>query len=909
MPKGKRSQQQQEPKNYDYSGSQHPLRPDIGVEPQFKKKKPPATYRYDSSLSPALDWDDNPAREQAESLIAEILEAEDIETAKVAAKKLKALSQPFLNWTGKAERLSFDVLSLPLFVHERLSTRAIIETLKSHKKGGHQLSLLDFFSDPQWSITDQILKAYEYQDKWVNRMILGDSLVVMNSLVQYEGMGGKVQMIYIDPPYGVKFGSNFQPFVRKRDVKHNEDDDFTREPEMVQAYRDTWELGLHSYLTYLRDRLLLARELLTDSGSVFVQISDENVHHVRELMDEVFGVENFVSHIIFKTKNMPFGSSYLEGMNDHILWYGKSKSNLKYRQLYNKRSLNISEFTFIETQDGEKRKLTDLEKENPLSIPNNARFFSRLQIFSSGYTQSCIYDFEFEGEIFKPRAGRSWKTTKEGMENLNKRKRLMKLGSKLYYVFYYDDYPVVQLTNYWDNTAGGFTEAKQYVVETSPIAIERCLLMTTDPGDLVLDLTCGSGTTAYVAEQWGRRWITCDVSRVPLALARQRLLTATFPYYELKDESKGPSGGFVYKRKRNNKGEEVGGIVPHVTLKSIANNEPPNEEILVDRPEQINNITRVCGPFVVEGIIPPPVNMEGQEEPETEAIEPDTAASFTDRMLEVLRKSPVLHLPNNKTVTFTNVRQPARTQILSAEALIKPSDLGDVTLGEAVDEVVELNQNLLPLSQKPVAFFFGSENGAIAERTLYEAAKEAKAKQYHHLYVIGFAITANARQFVEHCQETTDIPATYIQATPDILMGDLLKNMRSSQIFSVCGLPEIKIHKTDEGRYQVELLGLDVFDPTTMDVDHQQGKNVPAWFLDTDYNSLSFHVNQAFFPRTSAWDSIKKALKGTYEDSVWEHLAGTLSTEFDAGEHKQVAVKVIDDRGNELLVVKNFIAQ
>jgi adenine-specific DNA-methyltransferase len=301
--------------------------------------------------------------------------------------------------------------------------------------------------------------------------------------------------------------------------------------------------------------------------------------------------------------------------------------------------------------------------------------------------------------------------------------------------------------------------------------------------------------------------------------------------------------------------------------------------------------------------------MEGQEEPETEAIEPDTAASFTDRMLEVLRKSPVLHLPNNKTVTFTNVRQPTRTQILSAEALVKTSDLGDVTLGEAVNEVVELNQNLLPLSQKPVAFFFGSENGAIAERTLYEAAKEAKAKQYHHLYVIGFAITANARQFVEHCHETTDIPATYIQATPDILMGDLLKNMRSSQIFSVCGLPEIKIHKTDEGRYQVELLGLDVFDPTTMDVDHQQGKNVPAWFLDTDYNGLSFHVNQAFFPRTSAWDSIKKALKGTYEDSVWEHLAGTLSTEFDAGEHKQVAVKVIDDRGNELLVVKNFIAQ
>ena len=902
MPKGKRSQQQQEPKNYDYSGSQHPLRPDIGVEPQFKKKKPPATYRYDSSLSPALDWDDNPAREQAESLIAEILEAEDLESAKVAAKKLKALSQPFLNWTGKAERLSFDVPSLPLFVHERLSTRAIIETLKSHKKGGHQLAL-NLFSDPQWSITDQILKAYEYKDKWVNRMILGDSLVVMNSLVQYEGMGGKVQMIYIDPPYGVKFGSNFQPFVRKQTVTHNEDDDFTREPEMVQAYRDTWELGLHSYLTYLRDRLLLARELLTDSGSVFVQISDENVHHVRELMDEVLGRENFISIVVFN-KTSGSSSKLLSATVDYMIWYAKNKKNIKCCALYNENGRTDNEdFNYCEFEDGSVCKLDKISETETRKF----RQFKLDDSSSQGETSEGSKPYTFQGKQYYPTPGRHFSHTKEGIDRLVQLGYVMAKGNRLFYKNYLDTAHIPSLNDVWlDTQLGGYKRKLQkvYVVQTATKVIQRCLLMTTAPGDLVFDITCGSGTTAYVAEQWGRRWITCDVSRVPLALARQRLLTATFPYYELKDESKGPSGGFVYKRKQNKKGEEVGGIVPHVTLKSIANNEPPKEEILVDRPEQINSITRVCGPFVVEGIIPPPVNMEGQEEPETEAIEPDSAASFTDRMLEVLRKSPVLHLPNNKTVTFTNVRQPTRSQILSAEALVKTSDLGDVTLGEAVNEVVELNQNLLPLSQKPVAFFFGSENGAIAERTLYEAAKEAKAKQYHHLYVIGFAITANARQFVEHCQETTDIPATYIQATPDILMGDLLKNMRSSQIFSVCGLPEIKIHKTDEGRYQVELLGLDVFDPTTMDVDHQQGKNVPAWFLDTDYNSLSFHVNQAFFPRTSAWESIQKALKGTYEDSVWEHLAGTLSTEFDAGEHKQVAVKVIDDRGNELLVVK-----
>ncbi|MFM7353242.1 MAG: DNA methyltransferase, partial [Microcystis aeruginosa] len=308
MAKGKgNSGQSKEPKSYNH-GQTHPQRPDIGTEPHFKKKKLPATYRYDSSLAPELSWDENSAREKAEALIAKILEAESLEEAKVAASQLKAMSQPFLNWAGKSERESFEVPTLPLFVHERLSTRAIIETLKSHKIGSDQLKL-DLFNDPQWSISDQILRAYEYHDKWVNRMILGDSLVTMNSLLQYEGMGGKVQMIYIDPPYGVKFGSNFQPFVRKRDVKHNDDEDFTREPEMVQAYRDTWELGLHSYLSYLRDRLLLARELLTESGSVFVQISDENVHHVRELMDEVFGEENFIANITYKTKKMTMGNT------------------------------------------------------------------------------------------------------------------------------------------------------------------------------------------------------------------------------------------------------------------------------------------------------------------------------------------------------------------------------------------------------------------------------------------------------------------------------------------------------------------------------------------------------------------------------------------------------------------------
>jgi adenine-specific DNA-methyltransferase len=384
---------------------------------------------------------------------------------------------------------------------------------------------------------------------------------------------------------------------------------------------------------------------------------------------------------------------------------------------------------------------------------------------------------------------------------------------------------------------------------------------------------------------------------VPLALARQRLLTATFPYYQLKDEARGPAGGFIYVRKQNKRGEEVGGIVPHVTLKSIANDEPPEEEVLVDRPEIESMVTRVSGPFTVEATIPTPVDWEGDDIEDSRAVELEEHGSFVDRMLEVLRKSPVLHLSDGKTVTLKNIRLPAKTLSLSAEAVMMnphPSPLPEGEGGQAV------------------ALVFGPENGAISEKLVYEAAREAHAKSYAHLYVIGFAIQPNARKLVEDSDAAVGIPSTYVQATPDLMMGDLLKNMRSSQIFSVCGLPEVKLHRlkpkspNDPVMYQAELLGLDVFDPTTMATDHRAGDDVPAWFLDTDYNGLCFHVMQAFFPRTSAWDSLKKALKGLYEDSLWDHLAGTKSAPFEAGEHGQVAVKVIDDRGNELLVVKSL---
>ena len=918
--------------DYRHPEAEMPLRPDVGTQAQFRKKKPPVAYRYDSSLSPALEFDgQNPAREQGEAAIARILDLDTapiemaktvddakqvaraiVAEAKAAGESLKRLGKPFLNWTGKAERLSFDVPTLPLFVHERLSTKAIIETLKSHEKRAAQSDMFDLFGDPKRSVADQVLKAYEYKDKWVNRLILGDSLVVMNSLLNYEGLGGQVQMIYIDPPYGVKFGSNFQPFVRKRDVTHNDDEDMTREPEMVKAYRDTWELGLHSYLSYLRDRFLLARDLLHPSGSVFVQISDENLHHVRELMDEVFGSDNTCGQITFaKTTGAgsPSGSTdLLPQTNDYLLWYAKDIKTVKFRQLFLDRKIGeagATQYTWIEDNNGDRRQASDEEMANP---PTGVRLFAHDNLTSQTGGPTTTFDVEFEGKVFRPAKG-GWKTNTEGMDRLLKAKRLMALGNSLRYVRYHSDFPLLRLDDYWSDTViSGFGAEKLYVVQTTPRVVQRCILMTTDPGDLIIDPTCGAGTTAFVAEQWGRRWITIDTSRVPLALTRQRLLTATFPYYELNDEVRGPIGGFVYKRKHNRKGDEVGGIVPHITLKSIVNDEPPHEEVVVDRPEVENSIVRVAGPFTVEATIPSPIDLDAV----STDTETDTYASYLERMLEVLRKSPALHVGGSKTITLKNVRRPAKSLALSAEAVIEDSNGKAGALQSAIDAAHEINTGGLRFSQKPVAIVFGPENGAVTEKLVFEAGREAHAKNFTHLYVIGFAIQANARSLVESCDATVGIQATYVQATPDLMMGDLLKTTRASEIFSVCGMPEVRViklkpTKTGESpRYQVELLGCDMFDPTTMELDHRKGDDVPTWMLDTDYNGLVFHGSQVFFPRTLAWEHLKKALKATHEESVWDHLAGTASAPFEAGEHQQIAIKVIDDRGNELLVVKNL---
>ena len=899
-------------KSYAHPEASALLRPDVGTQAQFRKKLPPATYRYDPSLSPALDWDqENLAREQAEAKLAALADCvarlsgivdsgdgeddsrsvlakirEEVAAAKAEIAGLKKLSEPFLDWAGKAERPSFDVPTLPLFVHERLSTSAILETLKGHSRD-RQVDLFDLFGESDLSIRDRLLKAYEHRNGWVNRMVLGDSLVVMNSLLRYEGLGGQVQTIYMDPPYAVKFGSNFQPFVHKRDVTHGDDQHMVREPEMVQAYRDTWELGVHSFLTYLRDRLLLARELLHPSGSIFVQMSDTNLHHVREVLDEVFGAECFVSQISFQTTS-GFQTRTLATLGDFLLWYARDPERLKVRKLFEEQPVVLGEGNarWVLLPDGNYRGVTAAERRREAPLPEGARLYKPDNLQGQGAAREP-QPFEFEGKVYRPGANSHWKPGyPDGLERLAVEGRIHVAANSLQYRRFASDFPYKERGNLWTDTlTGSFTEEKRYVVQTNPKVVERCLLMTSDPGDLVLDPTCGSGTTAFCAEKWGRRWITIDTSRVPIALARQRLLTGAFDFYQLKEPEKGPAGGFEYRRKQNRRGEQVGGIVPHVTLESIANDEPAKEEVLFDRPETDSGVTRISGPFCIEATIPTPVDWEGDgEEDSGDVAAAENHADHVERMIEVLRRSPVLRLGGGRTVGLAKIRRPARTMNLSAEARIEGA------------------------GEESAAIVFGPESGAVSQNLVFEAAREAYAKGHDQLYVIGFAIQPDARRLIEDCEEAVGIPAAWVQASMDLVMGDLLRNLRSSQIFSVCGLPDVRIRQTEDGEYRVELLGLDVFDPVSMDSDHREGNDVPAWFLDTDYNGMCFHVCQGFFPRTAAWEGIKRSLRGEFEDSVWAHLSGTTSTPFAAGEHGQIAVKVVDDRGNELIVVKSLDA-
>lgn len=783
------------------------------------------------------------------------------ESAKLSAREKQPVKKkydydpsldPQLVWAGKKEQgAEFAVPTVPIYVQEKIAPEAIVARLKAGLNESAQQMLFGETAETQFK---KAVDFYKHEDNWQNRMILGDSLQVMNSLLEKEGMRGRVQTIYIDPPYGIKFGSNWQVSTRKRDVKDNKLDDFIRQPEQVKAFRDTWELGIHSYLSYLRDRLITARELLTESGSCFVQISDENLHHVREVMEEVFDADNFVSIIPFR-KTVGATSSLLPVVNDYIVWYAKNKQEIKFRKLLREKDISNRDrkFSWVEEDNGSIRKLTVDDFKNI----DNLKIVALDDLTSQDPTPTGSYKIEFKGKSYFPANNRHWRTTEAGIKKLIDLGRLYSARANLLFRRYLSDQPFSDESNFWFDTVNSFEE-KKYVVQTNQIIIQRCLLMTTDPGDIVLDPTCGSGTSAFVAEQWGRRWITIDTSRVALALARTRLMTAKFPYYKLKDESN-VSAGFEYK------------TVPHVTLKSLANDEPAGQEILYDQPLENKDVVRVAGPFTVESLSPHRVS---------DAQEMLSSEQFAETVVSNLLKSGVQTGQKGARVEFENLD-------------ILPSG----------PEVQAIGEYKTKEGLKRVAVSIGPEFGSVDDDFIRDAVKVAK--KFADLLIVA-ATSFEAAAFSEPSQ-TNGLTIMKVKINPDLSMGDLLKKTGSGNLFLAFGEPEIKVKETKEG-VVTEILGVDIYDPVKSEI-RSSGSGDPeheiaAWFIDTNYNGEAFFVTHAYFlGADKPYEKLKKALKSDINEEAWDELYSTISRPFPKPKTGKIAVKVINHYGDEVMKI------
>lgn len=784
---------------------------------------------------------------------------------------------PHLSWAGKTESSSFEVPNVSLHIHERIDPQRIAKSFIKRRSQPQQVSL---FEDPYNELP--LLKAvhfYQHEQDWSNRLIAGDSLLVMNSLLQKEALGGKVQMVYIDPPYGIKYNSNFQPFLNKRDVKDNNDADIPAEPEMIKAFRDTWELEIHSYLTHLYDRLRITRELLNETGSCFVQISDENVHHVKELMDEIFGRENFVSLISFRTK-IPLRTTHVPGIADYIVWYAKDIKKAKFHRLFTQRELGgDSQFTWVELKDGTRRKMTREEKDNPSTLPPESRIFRLTDLVSAGRTESCVFEFEMDNKKFFPSGGKSWKTNPEGMKKLIEMKRVMATGNTPAYVFFADDYPVQELTNMWTDTQGA--SDKRYVVQTSEKVVQRCLLMTTDPGDLVLDPTCGSGTTAYIAEQWGRRWITCDTSRVSIALAKQRLMTSQYEYYKLAHSNEGISSGLEYKK------------APHITLGSLTREEPNQDEDLYDQPIIESGKVRVSGPFTVEAVPSLRTKPFDGTEAKIQLSGTELARSgFTSYLYQWIDelKATGIRATGGKLITFGRIEPSSGTKYLHA-------------LAEMLTEQGEMQRAVIS---------FGPDYGPIEQRQVEEAVKEAKKLKDKPEFIIfaAFHFDPEAAKDIDQINNSnSEFTLLKAQMSVDLLTHDLRKKRSSNQSYWLIGQPDVEITKGDKDTYQVRVNGFDYYNPVTGEIESGSSKQIAMWMLDTDYDEQSILPEQIFFPMGDSkrdWTKLAKALNGTVDEDLLELFTGTVSKPFTAGENKKIAVKIIDNRGIESFVVKSL---
>ena len=797
---------------------------------------------------------------------------------------------PQLQWAGKAEHTSFEVPTVSLHVHERIDPRTIIEAVKKRNGSHPQMGLFD---TERTEPLRHAVEFYQHKHGWSNRLIAGDSLLVMNSLLEKEGMAGKVQMVYLDPPYGIRYGSNFQPFVNKRDVKDGKDEDLTAEPEQIRAFRDTWELGIHSYLTYLRDRLVLARELMTESGSVFVQISDENVHHVRELMDEVLGAGNFIGLITFQKKGSQSGD-FVPPISEYLVWYGKNKEDATFRPLFMPRDLagvGGSGFDYVELANGSVRELSDDEAEGTHELPKGARAFRFNPLFSAKAGPNDPVEID---ERAYPSGGNSWKVSPNHVPRLHKIGRVVTQKTRLVFKRYTEDFNFVPYSNLWTKLGGA--TGKVYVVQTNVEVVKRCLLMTTDPGDLVFDPTCGSGTTAFVAEQWGRRWITCDTSRVALTLAKQRLMTAVFDYYELAHPTEGVGSGFKYK------------TVPHVTLKSIANNPDIKEgmtreqidaaiarhapqETLYDHPFTDNKKTRVSGPFTVEAVPAPAVRsveelLEGAPQPADASIarsgETLRQGEWRDELLRAgIRGKGGQH------IRFARLEPLPGCRWLHAD--------GETKDGKPQRIVVSFGPEHAPLEQRQVA-------QAIEEvQTLVPKPK-----------LIVFAAFQFDPEAARDIDETNWPGVTLLKAqmNADLLTEDLKKKRASNESFWLIGQPDVRMERIakgdDKGKVSVSVHGFDYYNTKTGAIESGSEDKIAVWLLDTDYDGRSLYPRQVFFPMASekdGWARLAKNLKAEIDEELIEAYRGTVSLPFDPGGHKRIAVKIVDDRGIESLKV------
>ena len=887
-----------------------------------------------------------------------VMAEEDKAPIRVAYERRNRDLDPQLVWRGKDEQDAADLVvqAPPLYIQEKVHPKVLIDDLLRQTKERREEapSPPDLFADfnglPDGAATTEF---YRHDANWSNRMILGDSLQVMASLAEREGLRGKVQCIYIDPPYGIRFNSNFQWSTTSRDVKDGKAEHITREPEQVKAFRDTWRDGIHSYLTYLRERLIVARDLLTESGSVFVQIGDENVHRVRAVMDEVFGEDNFVSLITLQ-KTGGLVSQGLTQTLDFICWYAKNLASTKIRQMYLPREIgdtSLERYDQVHLRSGKFRRIASEERASGV-LPEGSRRCRQVALESA----NPIFGFEFEGKTYVQR----WKTNPAGLQKMERAGRIISTGTRLNSLRYVDDFPVIPLTDRWESMQIG--TGLTYVVQTAPAAIQRCLQMTTDPGDLVLDPTCGSGTTAYVAEQWGRRWITVDTSRVALALARARIMGARYPWYLLADSPEGqrkeaeitqrapseaPTGGdirqgFVYER------------VPHITLKSIANNAEIDviwetwQETLEPLRARLN---AALGKAWEEWEIPREVGDGWSADATTAHAEWWEARITRQKAIDasIAAKADHEYLYDRPYVDNARIRVAGRFTVESLAPhrmmAVDENDelfsaLADKKLGygEAQNFAEMILENLRTAgvqqahkedrieftsltpwpghyvcaegryvegggetgATRRAGVFIGPEFGTVARPDLVAAAREAADAGFDVLIACAFSYDAHAAEF----EKLGRIPVLKARMNADLHMAGDLKNTGKGNLFVIFGEPDIDILEDGDDTIRVRINGVDVFHPNTGEVRSDGADGIACWFVDTDYNEESFFVRHAYFlGANDPYKALKTTLKAEIDLDAWATLNSDTSRPFPKPASGRIAVKVINHLGDEAMKV------